>query len=440
MENKINILEVAKGLGIGGAERVVQEFVFNIDKDKFNVYLGAFNDTGVRKAIIEEAGFDIIKLSNDNILNVIKEYKIEVVHLHNYDPKLIELLHGKIKIIQTHIFQNYSPLVDRNLYISKALYNKCRHFYPLEYGVNSNIIYNPCNIDAWNQNKLPQEIIDGVKLNYGIKEGDFVIGRLGRSEPSKTDFLLIASVQRIAKKIPNVKFLFVGLPKLYVNILSDMPNLKGKLIFLPTTPDDYKISRFYQTIDVFWHTASKGESFGITNVEAMIFKKPVVTHSTDWNALNYKRVDNAQIEVVTNGQNGFVANYPSDIAKAMQMLSMSKELRTLMGDTGYDIATERYESTEVVGQFESIVEDIVCERPHGIVEDALINNQLEKEYEENVNNVMDTTTLPHKIVYKVDKFIYKIIEFMYLVNRKIMKKVFRMDIENRKHKKVSRWI
>ncbi len=428
---KITILELCGNLSLGGIERAMQEFALGIDKEKFTVIVGTYDNSGPRKEILEKNGIKIIKVKNEQLLEIISKYHIDIVHSHNLD---IKKYIGKTLNIQEVVFSGgYSENADINLIISKSLAYKIKLCKKINYEKDF-VLYYPQNIESWNKHTLTRTHINSLRKRLGINKNDFVIGRLGRAEPSKTDFLLLASATRIAKKIPNVKFVFVGLPLLYRKILLAQPSLKGRVIFLPETPNDAEIARFYQIIDVFWHTASRGETFGNVNSEAMIFKKPVITHSTPFKGKLNETLDNAQIEIVDHMKTGMVANYPEDVANAALYLYENPLLAKTMGIKGFEKVKRLYNNKIIVKQFEKIVQNLITNKKIKITPSSKeIKIFFEKEYLFRSKNILDKTNTEQKYCYKIKKGIYKLIEWIYLLARHIIRKIFKVNIESREY-------
>ena len=197
------------------------------------------------------------------------------------------------------------------------------------------ILYNPQNVKNWDSLRVTGSVQQSYRAALGFSNEHVIFGRVGRAEPSKTDYLLLATASCIAKRVPNARFLFVGLPWMYRAWLRMKPSLRRKMVCVPETASDSELAVFYQSIDVLWHTASRGETFGNVNAEAMTFTKPVITHSTPFRGGNFaESIDNAQIELVDNSVNGFVANDPASVAEAAHRLAVDASLRERMGCAG----------------------------------------------------------------------------------------------------------
>jgi len=95
------------------------------------------------------------------------------------------------------------------------------------------------------------------------------------------------------------KYIIIGACDLIKNKIKEL-NLENFFILLDTTNDDNLIHKFYNTIDVFAHYRSDGETFGVSIAQSMTYGKPVVSHvaakryeasgfnpsSTSWRAIS----------------------------------------------------------------------------------------------------------------------------------------------------------
>ena len=93
------------------------------------------------------------------------------------------------------------------------------------------------------------------------------------------------------------------------------------------------ISEFLNTLDVYSHGRSDGETFGSVIAEAMMHALPVISHRVKSGA-------NAHRETI--GPGGFFAKNFHDYVEYMNRLISDSHLRHLMGLKGLTYATENY--------------------------------------------------------------------------------------------------
>jgi hypothetical protein len=91
--------------------------------------------------------------------------------------------------------------------------------------------------------------------------------------------------------------------------------------------DEQRLAVYYAACDVAINAAAIGESQGVAIAEAMALHTPVVTCSTPW-------ADNAQVELVDHGIDGWIANHPRPFAEAVADLLLNDERRRAFGDAG----------------------------------------------------------------------------------------------------------
>ena len=96
--------------------------------------------------------------------------------------------------------------------------------------------------------------------------------------------------------------------------------MRTRIVTLPVTASDRRISEYLTAMDGFLHVSRIGESFGMVLCEAMLCGVPVVTLSTPLK-------DNSQLEVVGHRMGGLVALTPEALPEAMIALIGDADLR-----------------------------------------------------------------------------------------------------------------
>ena len=175
--NKINVLQLITGLGMGGAEKVVYDISYHSDKAKFNTYVISLSNRVERLQEFLDVEIDTTVLSKNNsildLIDMIKEINqfiknkdVDVVHAHMSHAMILsiflKIFNPKIKIITTsHSVNIESKLREIFLYISRSLRYKdiifskdiLRYFYKNDY----EIIPNGINLKNYNINTEKNE-------------------------------------------------------------------------------------------------------------------------------------------------------------------------------------------------------------------------------------------------------------------------------------------
>jgi hypothetical protein len=111
--------------------------------------------------------------------------------------------------------------------------------------------------------------------------------------------------------------------------------------------DEGRLATMYSACDVVINAAVIGESQGVAIAEAMALGIPVVTCSTPW-------VDNAQVEMVDHGVNGWVANHPRPFAEAIADLLLDEQRRRQFGNAGTAKIGELLDPVRLTRQLENL--------------------------------------------------------------------------------------
>lgn len=361
INRKINILEVI--LAMHSSNRTVVNFCKGINKQFFDIKVLAYGGIGGKEKDLADMGVELVIANWDIeiIADAIKKWQIDAIHFvgdgHN-TPLQFEifrrarLINPNIINLETNYFGRYDkksfPLIDCSLQVSKMMLNER---YVKEVGYfdfqKTKVVYLVVDCDRWDKMDISDEEVAVYKDKLGIKEGDFVIGKLGRPAVEKWSDLLLYMMPYLVKLVPNIKF-----------IVQEMPDSRKKrvlrskyadhYILLNQTLDDFQIALFYKTIDVYVHASKIGESFGQTLAEAGVFKKPVIINSTPHR-------DNNQLELIDHVKTGIIANHPQTFARAVEYLYKNKDIIIKMGEVARDKVVDLYDPRKIAEQVEKVI-------------------------------------------------------------------------------------
>lgn len=379
---KYNVLQIAPTLDLGGTEKTLQLFAQNLNKELFNVSVCGWIAGGARAEQLINDGFKVFITNNDKdqLIQVMKDEQIHIVHVHRSgcgDDFVVEAAHkaGVPIIVETNVFGRvdetvWEPYIDYHLFVSKTCALRYRRWTGLSWEAFSQrhrVLYNPISLTEIDQNSLCLEGIELLRNGYSLPMGAPVIGGIGRPEPSKwpSPALLISILYELVKLVPGVKIVLMGAPQNIINSLSKT-KLYDKVILLEPSPEAKKVFGFYSMIDVLIHLAKIGESFGLVIAEAMAIGKPVVTKSTPLH-------DNAQVELIDHGRNGYVAYDEKALAEATADLLLNKEKRYEMGSNARKKVEMCYDVNNVTKQLEGLYWELLEKK--GIAVDSLILGQ-----------------------------------------------------------------
>lgn len=368
MENKIKILLVSNILGIGGAERTVQTIALYLNRALFDVTVLCLEIGGGRVAALQAAGIPV--LIGDGTLEAAKKLvapgEYDVVHFHrsgHTEPLHTELVKylRPAKLMETNVFAFADPVLgpgfDLRIYKSlMMLTQRAWRARALDASARpwrqERVIYNPVTVDYFDIFKLTPEERRAKRHRLGITDGDIVIGRNGRNDPVKWGDLLLAALPSMFKKIPNLKCILQTIPASRRAFFERHNYFDNRVIVLPETSDESDIAATYQLLDIYVHTSRRGEAFGNSLNEAMVWGLPIIVENTPhW--------DNGQMEQVDHGVTGWVVKSAAGLASALEDLVARPERRTAFGAAGRKKVTTEFGLARGLEQYELAYQQLV---------------------------------------------------------------------------------
>ncbi|MDP1853766.1 MAG: GT4 family glycosyltransferase PelF [Candidatus Omnitrophota bacterium] len=367
-KNRINILYVIWSLGLGGAEQVVINLAKNLDKQKFNPIVCCLNDKGVFAEELEKEGIEVIPLAKKHkfdisviksLINIIKQYKIDIVHTHlwgaNFWGRIAAKLSGVKVIIATehnidvwktslHLFLDklLSFITDKIIVVS----NKVGEFYAQKAHIAKNkirVIYNGIDIGRFNR-----DINSGQKReSLGISNDEKVIAIIGRLVPQKGHRYFLRALKKLTACGLNVKGLIIGSGELEAELkeYSASLGLNGKVLFMGLRKD---VDTILPIVDIL-ALPSLREGMPIAALEAMACGIPVVATDVGGNR-----------EVITDGVTGYIVPPEDDalLAEKIKILIEDRALANSFADAGRKRIRESFSNSQMLKASEGLYTEL----------------------------------------------------------------------------------
>lgn len=189
-------------------------------------------------------------------------------------------------------------------------------------------------IKLYKQKNSPMDL----RTSLNIPRNAVVFAILGSTDERHGQKRFVDAALRLMQKLPEVEldFLIVGEPPgAYVDSLKEAIKRAMKLDrfhFFPASADPASRYPYYWISDVCV-TCSDSETFPMTALEAMAFKKPVIGPNVF--AVN---------EVIEHEENGYLFNPedPSELAYWMEWLATKKDLIDALGRISFEMAMEKF--------------------------------------------------------------------------------------------------
>jgi len=312
---KIKLLHFIDNLNQGGAETLVKDYAFLIDKDKFDVvilchdrigslYEKKLQDAGIRVFFISDF-FPFKRLYFNRLIHkfirhsyidkliakfIIKRENPDIIHSHQPFNRIIEFVNPskKCKLFHTvhsepkefwctgtryanRDFQAVSSLIRKHGMRLIALHEPMRQELNQMFHVNNTVVLN--NGVDFSRFKV-SETKEMIRKELNISEDAFLVGHVGRFVPVKNHDMIIDVFYELCKLKEKAHLLLVGSGELRSQIEEKIKlmQLREKVTILEPRLD---IPRIMKSLDVFIFP-SLFEGLGIVLIEAQRMGVPCV--------------------------------------------------------------------------------------------------------------------------------------------------------------------
>ena len=368
------ILIINSGIGLGGVERSLISFLWELDETKYGISLllidkeGELYDSIPSYVKVLECPFKnyIQKLESQDIKSIIiglargkkllRAFGLGIafilMKLFNCDVKMADALFEKTNDSEYDIILNYSGMsnyphllacyifkgVSKYTWVHsepnehKSFFRRMLYRYKKYDGIFA--VSNSC---AEQLKSINPEVVDKIFVQYNVvsKKMCEYLALAGEGFKDEFDGIRILSVGRlsyekgfdIALEAANIlkengnnfRWYIVGdgSEKTKLSYMVEEKELSDYVYLLGSKTNPY---RLYKECDIYVQP-SRFEAYGITITEAKIFNRPVITTSFP-----------GAYEQIQDGKNGLiVSTTPKDIANAIKRLLDDKNLRNRLG-------------------------------------------------------------------------------------------------------------
>jgi len=218
------------------------------------------------------------------------------------------------------------------------------------------VVYNGVDPQKYSADAVSNEKVQAVRQQYELKDKDVMVLFLGRLVWVKGVDKLIAAMPHVLQKIPNAKFVIVGLGDMREYLERMVQNLKLQDVVkfrFEFLPEEERIAH-YAACDVAVFP-SIYEPFGIVALEAMSMQKPVVVGASGISGMR-EVVDSAG-----QGQCGFHVNPndPTDIAWGIINAVQDPQRKLLLGQNGRKKVLQEFSWDEIAKKTIKVYEELL---------------------------------------------------------------------------------
>ncbi len=384
MSERIKILYINPGKPFYGAEKCLFGLLAHLNREKFSpilitpvgaLYIKDFHELGVEVIELDTdicfnlRNFQKLLYANLKLIKIIRERKIDMVHLNMYCHAdslalfFIFLKFSKVPFIfhiQTpYIFamhERFLMLSGHVICVSKAIYkqflSKRRSDFITRPSLSKvSLIYYGRDLKKFSESNMSDSLRETFNLN-----GERVIGFIGAIYKRKRLDLFLRVAYETQKVDNNIKFLIVGdtygnnetelVYKQNIFKLVNELNLDNNVIFTGFRND---IDKILKIIDVFVLTSKRDPLPGVI-IEAMASGIPVVSSAVD-----------GALDLVEDNKTGFLvsSDNPKDYAEKISFLLNNNACRKEMGRRGRERVVDLFDikknSLEIMSLYSSLL-------------------------------------------------------------------------------------
>lgn len=367
----ISVLQVIAPTALGGAENVLLSINNLADKLNFRFYYCIFISSRAKKnqyhEKLEELNCDvsIIYMKNTfeirnivDLIGIIKEKKIQLIHAHGYRSDIIGLIASKVTrtpIISTvhgwtsatfavkvyEFFQRKAlRYFDKVIAVSQQIHDVLRRD-----GLDSTILLKINNSIDYSSLSIVEPSIN-LRNDYGIDSECPIIGVIGRFSVEKGHIILLRAISILKKEYPSIRVLLIGdgdeADALKKSAMTH--EIDDMVIFCGHHENVYQ---FYSIIDVFV-LPSFTEGIPLVLLEAMFFKKPII--ASDVGGIP---------EVIEDGHSGELVppGDPFALAERITKLIKNRQYAQKIAEAGHKHFMRSFSPDTWIRKIESTYED-----------------------------------------------------------------------------------
>lgn len=357
---KIKIIEAGNESGLGGTAYTIQLISKFLNKDNFEVTVAGVKEGGDGGRLIQDLGINVVNLNGDlnKLAPLLRE--TDVFHWHgdgSLDPELFAIVKANKPrlVLMTNIFglynhSGYYELVDYDLYISKSILARrmlADRDLEDDFAAKRKVLSYPVDVKHINSLLPADHLLKAFKQQYNL-QNSFIIGSGGSSVNANFDLITLDAFAEFAKRVNHAKFLLAGVTPEIIKHAKHL-NIMDKLVIFDATLDLRQLLMYYSAMDIFLTASKISESFEIAIAEAMAVGIPVV-------AVNTPGRDNGPIELVDNGQTGFIVAHDQEkIADVLVFLYEDEKIREILSESSKRKVAKEYKADKVVKSLENLI-------------------------------------------------------------------------------------
>lgn len=313
----------------------VNDLVLGLDRERFNIIFIYLSGYGVDKNFLQEAGYDVIYLSNIKRLNtfrfsvlfrltrILKGHNVDIIHCHGHKSTVygtIAAALAKRPAVMAHVHGLDRSRNFRRKLTNFFLFRRINRIIPVANSVKKDILKNNWFLSAEKLSVLENSIDfsrfadvqiskQQAKESVGLGPNSFVFGTVGRLAPTKGQVYLIGAFARVKQQMPSAHLVFIGDGRLRNELEAQAAKTAPNSIHFLGRRNN--IPELLKAMDIFVFP-SVAEGFGLALIEAMAAGVPCIASAVG-----------GIPEIITNNETGFLVPPKDEKALAESMIAVA---------------------------------------------------------------------------------------------------------------------
>ena len=364
IQPRCRVLFVNDSLHMGGIETMIRDFVVGISPYCFESFVAVFRGGG---GLFDELVGNLTPVANlrkrdgldpglvRRLRCLIREWRIDVVHSHNYAAWLYTVLatRGLPRVRLVHSEHSRVELMWRRRTMERWLARRTHAVVGVSADVAQSLV-DDVGVDAGRTGLIANGIdlarfrpdVEGradFRSRHGIPAGALLFGIVARLVPVKDHVTLVAAFARVHAALPTARLVIAGDGPCRSELEQQVAalGLAGRVNFLGEVQQSQDV---LCALDVYV-LSSTDEGMNLTLLEAMGSALPIVATAVGGNP-----------EVVLDGRTGLLVppSNPEALADGMLQLAGNERCRALFGEQARRRAEDSYSLAATLRAYERL--------------------------------------------------------------------------------------
>jgi glycosyltransferase involved in cell wall biosynthesis len=375
MGNRKKVMWLIKGLGIGGAERLLELSLPHVDSTRYEYevsYLLPWKNA--LAPAFEKAGLPVFCLNHrkaydarvvPQLVKLLKEREVDLLHVHLPYTGILGRVASRMASVKAVVYTEHN-LWERHHWLTGianrytfgfndaviAVSDEVEHSIRSRYRVNGKprLCTIPNGVDV-DQLILDAQGSEGIKPEFGIPQDHRLVVHVANLTPKKRHEDLLRAARIVVDRNPQTSFLLVGQGPLESDIQAQARqlNLQNNVVFAGFRTD---APRIIAAADVFV-LPSQYEGLPIAMLEAMALGRPVVA----------SRVGGVP-QVIADGVDGFLVDplKPDQVADKVLALLQDSRLRQSFSTNAVKKVRGHFSVERMVASTEAVYAGVLADK------------------------------------------------------------------------------